>query len=113
MKQFSKALASILLLLLTACGQSDPASIEEYPVAAATAIATATVNVPTATAMLPTETSVAPTATTIVPTEVPTNTPTPESVASNCLICHSDRQALVELAAPIEEPEESLSSGVG
>ena len=46
MKQFSKALASILLLLLTACGQSDPASIEEYPVAAATAIATATVAFP-------------------------------------------------------------------
>jgi hypothetical protein len=113
MNQFSKTLASILLLLLlTTCGPSEPATVQEEAADAPTAVAEAPTSAPTATP-LPTAVPVEPTATAVPPTEIPTETPTPEPVASNCLICHSDQQTLINTASPVEEPEESESSGVG
>jgi outer membrane biosynthesis protein TonB len=77
----------------------------------------------------PTETAVPPTATVEptateeaaaaeeealpTPTVEPTLEPNPEVLESNCLSCHSNKELLMDLAEPEEEPEESESSGVG
>ncbi len=114
MKHSSKILVSILLLLLlTACAQSDLVTVQEDLSRALTAIAEAPTSTMTATAGLPAATPVELTATAILSTEVPSETPTPEAVASNCLFCHTDKQTLIDVSSPVEEPEDSLSSGVG
>ena len=114
MKQSSKILVSILLLLiLTACAQNDLATVQEDLTTALTAIAEAPTSTLTATAGLPTATPVELTATAILSVEVPSETPIPEAAAGNCLNCHTDKQTLIDVSAPVEEPEDSLSSGVG
>lgn len=128
-------LALFCLLLLAACGSDAPAAdIEDAPTSeVAVAEATAEEPAPAATNTMPpppTETAVPPTATAeptateeaeaIVeeeaqptPTVVPTLEPNPEVLESNCLSCHSNKELLIDLAEPEEEPEESESSGVG
>ena len=111
------------VLALSAC---TPDGASQEPVATATesiAAAAATASVADATAPPPptaTATDTPPTATsattaTLPPTETPppTHTATPEAVASNCLACHADKQMLIDTTAPLEEPEEGESSGVG
>lgn len=108
MKSTIRLLIIVLALLwLTACGSED-ATTDVAPTAttAVAAVDTATAVPPTATA-----TDVPPTAT-AAPTA--TATATPEPVVSNCLLCHSDQQMLIDTAAPVvEAPEEAESSGVG
>lgn len=115
-------LCTWLLLLFTACGSDNvevtPEELAATPVeiVEATEVAQAE-NTPTLTAQPPTEVPASPTFTAVPPTatatELPTETPTAEPVASNCLVCHSDQQMLTSLAAPAPAPEESESSGVG
>ena len=133
-------LASLCLLLVTACGADTPdqavedttaveeTAVSEAVIAEATIeetapAATNTMPPPTETAVPPTVT-VEPTATEEVetaaeeealptPTVEPTLEPNPDVLESNCLNCHSDQQLLMDLASPEEEPEESESSGVG
>ena len=91
----------------------DPATTQENPTETPVAIEEAPTSAPTATEALPTPTPVEPTATSVPPTAVPTKIASAEPVASNCLTCHSDQQMLIDVASPVEEPEDSLSSGVG
>ena len=44
-------------------------------------------------------------------TTAPTSTPIP--TVDECLNCHTDKDQLIAVAAPIEEVDESESSGVG
>jgi hypothetical protein len=85
----------------------------ELPISATPTLASA---VPTE---LPTETPVeAPLAATpavadTAPTEMPAQSLTGERTAGNCVLCHTDKEKLLAVAAPLEEPEDALSSGVG
>ena len=102
------------ILALSAC--TPDGAGQEPPTATIESVAEATAPPPptaTATEAPPTATS-APTAT-LPPTETPppTHTATPEVLASNCLACHADKQMLIDTSAPLEEPEEGESSGVG
>jgi len=105
-------LMCVLLLLLVACSQPTG----EATVAA---VATDTSVAPTATDAPPTNTPApsetpAPTDTPVpAPSDTPQPTATAEAVVSACVACHGDEGLLIETAAPVEEPEESESSGVG
>jgi outer membrane biosynthesis protein TonB len=116
--------------------EDSPASevaVAEATAEEASAEAAAEEVAPTATETVPpppTETAVPPTATVEptpteeaaateeeetppTPTVEPTLEPNPEVLESNCLSCHSNKELLIDLAEPAEEPEESESSGVG
>ena len=101
----------LCLVLITACGQGTAVEGPEAP----TAVAEVTQEPPTATTEPATQTP-EPTATTeptATATAEPTFTPTAEPVASSCESCHADQQMLIDTTAPLDEPEESESSGVG
>lgn len=110
------------LLIFTACGQNEATTTGEEPSAVeeATVVAVAEATETS----LPTEEPVEepteePTAEPAIPTEVPateepTAEPIPEFTSENCLTCHSDKEQLIDTAAPEpEETESSESSGVG
>jgi outer membrane biosynthesis protein TonB len=112
----------LAMLIFTACGQSEAATPGEEPsaVAEATVVAVAEATETSVPTEEPTEepTEVPTEEPTEEPTEVPTEVPTEEPVAEitseNCLTCHSDKEQLIDTAAPEpEETESSESSGVG
>ena len=106
------------LLIFTACGQNETTTAGEEPSALeeTTVVAVAEVTKTSQPTEEPTE---EPTAEPVDPTEVPateepTAEPIPESTSENCLTCHSDKEQLIDTAAPEpEEPESAESSGVG
>lgn len=103
----------LLLLLLNGCRSALPPAVQENFSEALAAIAQAPAGVPVAEATQPTTTEAVAVATAAPTAEVRLITAASEPVDSSCLACHTDKQALIDLAAPVEEPEDSLSSGVG
>lgn len=103
----------LLLLLLNGCRSALPPAVQENMSEALAAIAQAPAGVPVAEATQPATTAAVPVATAVPTAEVRVITAASEPVDSSCLACHIDKQALIDLAAPIEEPEDALSSGVG
>jgi outer membrane biosynthesis protein TonB len=106
------------LILLSACGGTEPTTVAVEPTTDATEPPPPT-SVPTE-PPAPTDTRTEPPAPTEAPTEppptdtpAPTDTPPPEVVDdSACIACHTDEEALKAVA---EEPAEveSLSEGEG
>ena len=114
MKVSSKILVTtLLLLLLNGCMSALPPTVKENLTGALAAIVEAPISTPAATADLPATAFVEPTAMAVSPAEVKIITPSSEPVTSNCLTCHTDKEMLIAVSAPVEEPEDSLSSGVG
>ena len=118
----------VIFLLLLGAVACAPETEEETPTAimssettvpAATELAQIMESIPTATFAPPTPTKERPSPTpTDEPTAVatPTEEPTPEPdvlAMDNCMSCHSDKERLIQVAAPVVEVEESESSGVG
>ena len=107
----------VVAVVLTACGQEEtPAPTEQAAETAPTVAAEETATYtpvppePTATA---TETPVPTETTAPTPTTEPTPTEEPVAeIADACLACHSDKDQLIDTAAP-EEKVPSESSGVG
>jgi hypothetical protein len=106
----------LVTFILTACGEDEAPAPTEAAVSAPTAVVeeatTATLAPPEPTATATEEP--APTETT-APTPTTEPTPTEEAiaeVADQCLACHSDKEQLINTAAP-EEIIPSESSGVG
>jgi PBP1b-binding outer membrane lipoprotein LpoB len=104
MKVHSKILVPILLLLLllNGCSSALPPNVQQNLSEALAAIAERSVAAP-----------VEPVALAEAPAEVKIITPSSEPVTSNCLTCHTDKETLIAVSAPVEEPEDALSSGVG
>lgn len=105
----------LLLLLLNGCRSALPPAVQENFSEALAVIAQAPAGAPVAEATQPPTTdAVAVAVAAAAPTaEVRVITAASEPVDSSCLACHTDKQALIDLAAPVEEPEDALSSGVG
>jgi hypothetical protein len=109
---------SIVTAMLIGCSGA-----EETPNPTAEPVAVVSTNTPepaepspTVEPVEPTVTNTAEPAATVVPTAAPTNTPEEAAVAAfdgdECLICHTDKDRLIETAALVEEVP-SESSGVG
>ncbi len=110
----------VTLFLLSACGSVNEPAVEVETVLPPTEVAAVTEATATMVIVAPTETAVSatdiePTATALpAATEAPAPTDTPEPlVMDNCMSCHSDKDMLIDTAAPEEEKEPSESSGVG
>ena len=113
------ALIFVLALALASCGQEEPPTPTEQSVASAPTAAVveeAATDTPVAVEPTATATQVPPTPTeTLAPTATTEPTRTEEvvvEVSDACLACHSDKDQLIETAAP-EEKVPSESSGVG
>ena len=108
----------LTMLIFTACGQSEsitsgeePSAVEETTVSAVAEVAET--SVPT---QEPTEEPVDEPVESeeVTAAEEPTVEPVSEATSENCLTCHSDKEQLIDTAAPEpEETESSESSGVG
>ena len=111
-------LTFVVAMVLAGCGQEEPSTPTEQSAASApTAIVDqAATDTPEPAEPTATATQAPPTPTeTLVPTATLEPTPTEEMVAEiadACLACHSDKDQLIETAAP-EEKVPSESSGVG
>lgn len=105
-------------MALAGCGQEEPPMPTEHSLASAPTAAAeeAATDTPEPIIPTPTSTQAPPTPTeTLAPTATSQPTPTQEVVAEvsdACLACHSDKNQLIETAAP-EEKAPSESSGVG
>jgi nitrate reductase cytochrome c-type subunit len=123
MRQFAKislVFPLLLPILLAACVPIAPPTqevdttrgstlVEEASASTSTPASVQATDTPTSTS-----TSVPATDTPLAPTEAPADIQVAKPDAGNCLACHSDKQMLIDTAAPVvEEPEDSLSSGVG
>ena len=106
---------SILLLFLLGCASQptveESAEIDQPMVTAVAELIVTEAATDTATAPPPTVTT--------EPTDIPSPTETPEptaeptAVVTNCVLCHSDKDLLIDTADPEEEKEPGESSGVG
>ena len=115
MKVHSKILVTILLLLLllNGCSSALPPNVQQNLSEALAAIAETPISTPIAAETPSDAAPVEPAAVAVSPAEVKIITPSSEPVTSNCLTCHIDKETLIAVSAPVEEPEDSLSSGVG
>ena len=108
----------LIMLIFTACGQSEsitsgeePSAVEEATVSAVAEATETSVPTEEPTEELVDEPVESEEATV---TEESTVEPVTEATSENCLTCHSDKEQLIDTAAPEpEETESSESSGVG
>jgi hypothetical protein len=108
----------LAMLIITGCGQSESTTSGEEPSAVeeAMVIAVAEATETSTPTEEPTEEPVDKPAESeeVIATEEPTAEPVFEATSENCLTCHSDKEQLIDTAAPEpEETESSESSGVG
>ena len=108
----------VLTIALVSCGQEEAPTPTEQSVASAPTVTVEETTTSTSEPAEPTETATQapPTPTeTLAPKATTEPTPTEEVVAEvsdACLACHSDKDQLIDTAAP-EEKVPSESSGVG
>lgn len=102
----------LIFFILGGCGtQSTAEETDEIAAVGATAVLETATSPPATATTVPTTNNV-PTATS-KPTDTPEPTEEPEEVVTNCVLCHSDKEMLIETARPEEEKEPGESSGVG
>lgn len=117
MKRFKIGFVLLFLFILAGCStQSAAEDPDEITAERATAVletaVTETITSLPATASIAPTATIAPSPTTKTPdTLEPTEMS--EEVVTHCVLCHSDKEMLIETARPEEEKEPGESSGVG